>query len=816
MIETLRQNLRIALRSLRKRPLFLLVSVGSLAVGIGANTAIVSVVDHFFIRPPPGIPNADRMVEVGRGRDGSGFDSFSYPDFLDLREEAEPLRELAGYRMQMLTLSRGEEGDRAFGLLVSANYFRLLGVRPHLGRAFTPEEDRGVNEHPVAVVSHDYWRSRLGGDPEVVGSTLYVSRRPYIVVGVTPPEFRGHVTVGTPDVYLPLVQHPSLNQGRNYFQRRSASFFEVLGLLEPGATVEEADAAVATVFQRLAEEYPETNESRTASVRPFGALPAAIRGPAGLFFGILTTFAGLILLITCANVAGMFLARAGSRRKEIAIRLSIGANRWRLILQLLTESLLVFVLGGVGGFLLATWSLELLTRIQLPAPFPVALEVGADGRVLVFTLGLTLLTGLVFGLLPARASLNLDLLGALKNEGDQGPSSVGRLRRGFVAAQVGASLVLLVAAGLLLRALETAGEMEKGFQAEGAYLTLMDLSAEGYGEEAGRVFQEEMLAYFSRRPLARSVALSADLPLDLSSKGTGVVPEGWEPSEERPRVGVDFNVVSPSYFETLRIPILEGRSFTTADREGSEPVAVVSRTFVRRVWPGQSPLGRRIQWGSSEHTWLTVVGVVEDVHNQVLSETVDPFVYRPLAQLYDPEVHLVLRTGPGVEHGQVVEEVHQGLRSLDPTISLSPVLALDRYTEVGILPQRLAGFLSGGLGLLALLLSGMGVYGVMAFAVSRRRREMGIRIALGAEPGRVLRSVLAGAFRLALPGLAAGALLAVGVGYLLRSLLLGVSPVDPVALAGVTAALAGMVVLGTLVPARRAARIDPGEALRSE
>mgnify|MGYP006277525195 CR=1 FL=1 len=816
MIDQLRRNLRLAVRSLRKRPLFLLVSVASLAVGIGATTTIFSAVDHFLLRSPPGIPNADRMVEVGRGRDGSGFDSFSYPDFLDLRREADPLEELAGYSMQMLTLSRGERGDRAFGLLVSANYFRVLGVQAHLGRTFLPEEDAGVDEHPVAVVSHGYWQNRLGGNRDVVGSTLYVSRRPYTVVGVAPPGFRGHIAVANPDVYLPLVQRPSLNQGRDYFEQRSASFFQVLGLLAPGATLEEADAAVSTVFRRLAEEHPETNANRTASVRPFGALPAAIQGPAGLFFGVLMAFVSLLLVITCANVAGMFLARASSRTREIAIRLSMGSGRLDLVLHLLTEALLVFFLGGVAGFLLAAWSLDALSALSLPAPFPVHLEMGADGRILAFALAVTLLTGSLFGLLPARAALDLDLLGALKDEGERSRSSKGRLRRGFVAAQVAGSLVLLVAAGLLLRALQTAGEMDKGFRAEGAYLTQMDLSAEGYGNEEGSLFQEEILSHFSRRAPVRSVALSTDLPLDLSARGTGVVPEGWESTQERPNVSVGFNDVSPKYFQTLRIPILEGRGFLDSDREGSEPVAVVSRTFVRRVWPGESALGRRIRWGGSEDTWLTVVGVAEDVHNQILAQEMEPFVYRPLAQHYGPEVSLVIRAAPGVDHGPVSQEIRAGLTALDPTMSLSPVLALDRYTEVSILPQRLAGFLSAGLGLLALLLSGIGVYGVMAFAVSRRTREMGIRMALGAEPGRVLRSVVAGAFRLALPGLLVGAVLAVGVGYALRGLLLGVSPADPGALVAVSLALAGMVLLGAIVPARRAARVDPGEALRNE
>ena len=814
MLDPLLQDLRFAFRALRKRPLFFLIPVLSLSIGIGANTAIFSAVRRFLLSPPEGIPNAARAVELGRGRDGRGFDSFSYPDFLDLREEAGPLEKLAGYEMRMLTLSPGEAGERVFGMLVSANYFDVLGVGPHLGRTFLPEEDQGWGENPVVVLSYDYWRARLGSDPDVVGSTLYVNRRPYTVVGIAPEGFRGHIVLAHADAYVPLMQSPSLEGGRDGFESRGSSWFQILGLLRRGATLEEADAAAATVFRRLAEEYPETNARRTVAVKPFGALPVVIRGPAGVFLGVLLAFVGLILLITCANVAGIFLARAAARKKEIAIRLSVGSGRGRLIRHFLTESSLIFLAGGIGGVLLATLGLDAVSSFDLPAPFPIQLDLAPDGLALSFAAALTLGTGLFFGLIPAREALKLDLLSTLKDEGGRRGGSENRWRRFFVTGQVGASLVLLVAAGLLLRALQHAGEIETGFVAEGAYLTFLDLETEGFAPDEGAVFQDEVLEFFSRQPWVDVASLALDLPLDLSANGTGVVPEGWEGTEDQAYLGVDFNAVSPTYFSTLRIPLLAGRVFQASDRSGSELVAVVSRTFAQRAWPGESALGRRALWGTSGDTWLTVVGVVEDTQNQLLTDTPKPFLYRPLAQYYRPEGHLVVRAP--VDPAQVVQGVHQGLRSLDPNLSLSPVIRLERYTGVGTLPQRVAGMLSASLGLLALLLSGMGVYGVMAHSVTRRTREMGIRAALGAEPGRVLRSVLLGAFRLALPGLAVGVVLSLGVALLLRGLLLGVSPLDPLALLGVFGAMVGMVLAGTLVPARRAARIDPAEALRHD
>ncbi len=810
MLDPLVRDLRFAFRSLRHRPLFLVIPVLSLTIGIAANTVVFSGVNGLLLEGTNGVPNAKRLVEVGTGRDGSGFDGFSYPDFIDLREQAAALAEVAGYKYQMFTLNRGDAGVRAFGLLVSANYFDVMGVRAFRGRTFLPEEDADFDGHPVAVLSFDFWHNRWGGDPNVVGSTVYVSRQPYTVVGIAPESFRSHTALGNPDVYVPLMQHPSLNQGRNYFEARGSDWFSALALLEDGATLSDANAEVATVFRRLAAAYPETNARRTGSVRAYGPLPSIMQGYAGTFLAVLLAFVTLILLITCANVAGMFLARATARQREIAIRLAVGSSRGQLIRQLLTESLVVFLLGGIGGVILAGWTLGYLGSLTLPGPFPVGLEIPMSGAAMVFASVLTLATGVVFGLLPARHALGLSVLGILKDEGAQPRSSAGRLRRAFVAAQVAASLALLVAAGLLLRSLQHAGQIETGFETEGAYVTFLDLTTEGYTPEDGSAFQNEILEHFAAQPWVESVALSIDLPLDMSTHGTAVIPDRWEKSVEEEYMSSRYNAVSFDYFAALRINVLEGRGFSPGDRAGAEEVAVVSRTFAERVWPGESAVGRRVEARGT----VTIVGVVEDVPNSSLTEVPTPLFYRPLTQAYGDEVYLVFRSA--ADPALILRETHQGLRALDPRIALSPVIELGRFTGIGILPQRIAGGLAASLGLLALLLSTMGVYGVMAFAVAQRTREMGIRMALGAEPGRVLRSVVLGAFRLTLPGVVLGAILAVAIGIVLQSLLLGVSPRDPAAHIGAVLSVGGMVLAGTLIPARRAAQVDPAEALRHD
>lgn len=791
------------------------VAALSLAIGIGANTAIFSAVNSLLLEPLPGIDRPDRIVELGRTREGRGFDTFSYPDFLDLREQAGPLEEIAGVRMESMSLSRGEAGERVFGVLASASYFRVLGAEPALGRLFLPEEDVGIGEHPVAVVSHRFWRNRLGGDSAVVGSTLRLNRHAVTVVGVAAPDFRGHMAGVVPDVWVPIVQYSVLTRSDDtIFQHRGASWFQAIGRLTPGTTVEQADAAVKAVFARLAEAHPGTNARRSARVIPLGPVPGGGRGPVTGFLAVLMGLVGLILVITCVNVAGMFLARATAREKEIAVRLALGSGRGRLVRQLVTEGLVVFVLAGAVGVVLAAWGLELLSLDALPFPVEVSLDLSPDLRVLAFAAAATLGTGILFGLIPALQATRLDLVPSLKDEASTPGSRSGWLQRILVGGQVTLSLVLLVGAGLFVRSVQRASEIETGFEARGVSTTSIDLSLEGYeGANEGRAFQERLLEAIRAIPGVEGAALAGDLPLDMSRNSTTAYPEGWE--GERRWVGVDFNVVSIGYFETLRIPLLRGRPFTAADREDAEQVAVVSRTFARDIWPGEEVLGRRFRFGGDEAPFVTVVGVVEDVKNQLLTEEARPFVYIPLAQRYRPHMSVVVRA-PVLSHEVVARDLERTILDQDPSLSMTPVMALRRVTEVGVLPQRLAAGLTGALGLLALLLSGIGTYGVVAQTVSRRTREVGIRMALGAGRGRVAREVLSSGMRLALPGLAIGAILAPGVGHLLRRFILGVSPTDPLTLTVVGAALLGVVFLGSWVPARRAAWISPSEALRSE
>ncbi|MBW3535817.1 MAG: ABC transporter permease, partial [Gemmatimonadetes bacterium] len=739
-------------------------------------------------------------------------DSFAYPDFIDIREGVPALDAAAAYRLETLALSRGGEGERVNAIFVSPEYFRVLGLMPTAGRFLTPEEDRGVGEHPVAVLGHGFWRDRMGAAPDVVGATIQLNRRPYTVVGIGPADFRGHMIGYVPDVYLPIVQHPPMSEGRDYLDQRGASWHQTLGLLRPGGTVDELNAQLTGLGARLAEAHPATNANRTFSALPLGPIPGGGRGPASLFLGVLMGLVGLILVVTCANVAGMFLGRAAAREREVAVRLALGAGRGALLRQLTVEALLVFVLGGAVGAALAVFGVGLLRPDLVPTPVPIDFDVSPDGRVFAFAAAVTLVTGLVFGLLPALQATRLDLVRSLREDVRSGG---GRswVRRAFVTAQVGFSLVLLMAAGLFVRSLQQASELETGFDPSDTYMAGVDLSLEGYDAEEGRGFQQMLLDRIRELPGVSAAALAMDFPLDMSSNGTVVRPEG-RPEEER-GVPVDFNRVSPGYFGTLRIPLLQGRDFSVADDAGSEAVAVVSRVFAERVWPGEEPLGRAFRWGlGGEAPLLTVVGVVEDVKNSLITEAAKPFVYLPLSQSYDPGAHVVVRAGGGIT--AVAPSLRRAILEADPSLSFTPVIALESYTRLGILPQRVAAGVTATLGLLALLLAGLGVYGVVAHAVGQRTREMGVRMALGADRSDLLRLLVRGGIALALPGVVVGALLSVGVGSVMQSLLLGLSPADPWALGTVALLLVGVVVLASFVPARRAAGVPPMEALRHE
>ena len=808
------RDVRYAVRSLRREPVFALVAAGSLAVGIGANTAVFSVADAVLLRPLPGIPTYDRVVELGRSHRGEGFDTFAYPDFLDLRESVPALEEAAAFSLEILSVARDGAGIRANGQLVSPAYFRVLGLEPERGRFFTPDEDAGVGEHPVAVVTHRFWEREMGADPGALGSTVSVNRVAYTVVGVTPQDFRGHMIGLEPDIYMPMAQAPVM-KGRNDLDNRGASWHMALGLLAEGATLEQLQEQLAALGTALAEAHPRTNQARSFRAQPLGPVPAGGRGGIRLFVTALLGMVALILLVTCTNVAGMFLARALSREREVAVRRALGAGRGALARQLTVETLLVFLLGGGAGIWLGAWAVTLLRPDLLPVPVPVHFDLGARPEVLAVSLGVTLLAGLLFGLLPAAQASRTDLVRSLRSESGTGGRGTGRLRTIFAGAQVGLSLVLLATAGLFLRSLQRASVVETGFDPTGAYTTYLDLSLEGYDTAEGRVFQADLLASLRSLGWVTGASLSTDLPLDLSRSSTGVFPAGWDDAEDQRALGVDFNRVSDGYFETLGIPVLQGRPFAPSDREGNAPVVIVSRAFVEAAWSGGEPLGRTIQIGrGGDARVLEVVGVVEDVKNQLITDEATPFLYLPIGQDYGAAVQVVVRTS--LERARAVPDLRAAILEMDPSLSLGSVVSLERFTSVGILPQRIAAALTSALGLLALLLSGLGIYGVISFAVGRRRREIGIRMALGESRRSVIARFVRSGLGVALPGMLVGGILALLGGRVLRALLLDLSPHDPVALGGVSLLLLGVVVVATWLPARRAARVDPARSLRVE
>lgn len=814
-MDRLLQDVRFALRGLRRRPLFAVVAAGSLAIGIGANTTLFGAVNGLLLKPLPGMPNAEQVVELGRGRAGSGFDTFTHPDFADIRTATPALAAATAFATAAVSVAQEGEGTRAFATYADEAFFQVLGLVPAHGRWFTAQELAGVGE-PVAVLSWDLWQNTFGGDLTIVGGTVRLNREPFTVVGIAPASFQGQTIGARADLYLPLSRHPLMAaDGEN----RAASWHWALGLLAPGSTVDEVNAQLAGVATRLSSVHPETNENRTFSAVPLGPLPGGVRPSARLFLGVLMGLVGLVLLVTCANVGGMFLARAAHREREVAVRLALGAGRGALVRQLTVESMVVFVLGGVLGFTLAVWAAALLRPEVLPFETPLNVDLSPDLRVLAFSVAATLGTGLLFGLLPALQATRLDLVASLREEGRgaAGGRRGSRLRRTFVAGQVGFSLVLLVAAGLFLRSLQRAATTETGFDPEGAYMTALDLSLEGYDREEGHLFQVRLLESLRGRFWVQAAALATDLPLDLSSHGTVTVPEGWPADAPDPGLGVEFAQVSPGYFETLHIALVAGRDFQSTDTDGSERVAVVSRSFAQRAWPGEDALGRNFLFGSLDPergTVYRVVGVVADVKNQLITDEAGPMVYAPLAQQWAGATQVVVRAQGGLE--QVGPALRAAVLDVDPSLPQATVVDLADFTAVGVLPQRVAAGLTSALGLLALFLSGLGVYGMVAYAVGQQTREIGIRMALGADRARVLARVVREAAWLALPGVGVGALLAFGVARVMQGMLLGVSSLDPVALGGVALVLLAVVGVATWLPARRAASVDPAVALRHE
>ncbi|NKB90514.1 MAG: FtsX-like permease family protein [Acidobacteria bacterium] len=806
-------DLRLAVRSLVRRPLFTGLAVLSLAVGIGANTAIFSAVNRLLLKPMSGIENSDRIVEVGNTTEG-GFYAVGYPDLVDLRAQRDAFEEVAGWLPGTMSRARpdGDGGERIGTMHVSSNYFGLLGTAPYLGRFFRPDEDRGVGEHPVVVVSHRFWRSSLGADAGSLGTVLLLNREPHTIVGVAAPGFRSHLAAIRTDVWIPLMQAPELLAQPDRLQDRAASWVMVLARLMPEQSVEETNALVATVFARTNAIVNGTSQQRSARAAVLRPVPAGGRDGVAIFLTALSGLVVLLLLVTCSNVAGMLLGNAAGRQREMAVRLAMGCSRMRLVRLLGTEALVLF---GALGVLLARGLLARLTFASLPVPFLLDLDLSMDLRVLIFTLALTLFTGLIFGTLPALRSTRPSLVPALKEESTNASPAALRLRRVLVSGQIGFAVVLVSAALLFLRSLGAAEAVDVGFRADDVVVTSIDLSFEGYTTpELGLQFYDDLLTRVRAIPGAGPAAVSTDLPLDLSRNGAVAALDYQSPEDREAHLEIEVNQVSRAYLEVLSIPVLRGRGFEQSDTRASGLVAVVSQTFAERAWPDASPLGHSFELRGAAEGVYTVIGVAADAKNAEPTEIPRPFAYLLIDQNYAPGV--VLTTVLPGPFEQVAPALRTAILEVDPSLSLVPVRTLADYTGVAVLPQKVAASVTSSLGAIALFLSGLGIYGIVALLVAQRVREIGIRMALGAERRGVVARVMWSAVKLTLPGFVLGAIGALAMGPVLRSMLIGISPTDPLALVGVIAGLALVVCGATMIPAVRAARIEPVDVLRCQ
>ena len=819
MFDSWLQDLRYAVRLLRRNPLFALTAVLSLAIGIGANTTIFTIANALLFKPPLGVADASRLVDVGRSQDGQGFDNGSYSNYLDIRARNTVFSGIYAYRLAPEPMSlRGKDGaERIYGEMVSTNYFNVLGTPPHIGRLFTSDDSEQPAATPLAVLSHRFWMRRFNGDPAIVGQTLVLNGRPFMVIGVTPEGFHG-TTVLTSDLWVPvnMVGELASRLPPAILTSRESAWLVMGARLKPGVTVGQAQAELANIGRALEQEFPDANRGRGLRVVASSPVPGD-GAPVAAFMAVLMAIVMLVLAIACANVAGVLLARATTRRREIAVRLAIGAGRGRLIRQMLVESTLLFLIGGSGGLVLARLMTGALLSLLPAVPLPIDVTLALDGRAVVFTLTLSLVAAILSGLAPAFHASRAEVVGALKSDTQGGPERIW-LRHAFVVSQVALSIVLVVAAGLFARALQRASEIDPGFDPHGVELATLDLSLGGYTADTGRVFARELIRRVRETPGVQAAALSAVMPLGDRGIGLGglAVP-GVEPRNGRRFFDVDWNVITPGYFATMKMALLTGRDFSDADREGTPSVVIVNETAARQWWPRQDALGKTLlqETGRPDAPdavrTLTVVGVARDSKYRNLGEDPRPFVYVPIQQQYMSRTVVAARSA----HGQrLAGELRALLASMNPNLPIVQSLTFDAYSQLGLLPQRIAASVAGSLGLVGVLLAAIGIYGVTAYMVSSRTREIGIRMALGAERASVVRMVLRQGLTLTMIGAAIGLAVAAAASRLLGSLLFGVGATDPLTFIGSTLLFVVVGAAACYVPARRATAIGAMDALR--
>jgi predicted permease len=828
LVESFFADVRFAFRWLRKSPGFAVVAVASLAIGIGFNTALFAVVDALLFKPlPVAVPEqlVDLFTSDSTGK--STFSTSSYPDYLDLQAQNEVFDGLVGYSPMLAALNLDNRSRLSMGEIVTGNYFQVFGVRAALGRTILPDDDKPTSPR-VAMVSHRYWTRELGSAPDAVGKSIRIRGSSYTIVGVAPSEFSGMVPMLSPEMWItasasldvePVGMHDTIPSptGMTRLDRRADRWLFIRGRLKPGTSIDQARANLTLLMSRLEAANPITNKARRLTLRLTNdvhfhpaADPIVVPIAAGLMMVV-----GLVLLIACANLASMLLARASSRQKEIGIRLAIGASRARLVRQLVTESVLISMLGAVGGTLLALWLTSVVASLSLPLPIPLAFDLRIDARVLAFTLAATFVAGLLAGLAPAIQASKPNLVADLRGEGLACPSMGRRwtLRDALVAGQMAVTALLLVVAALLTRSLVAAQRTNAGFAVNSLAILSTDTGMLRYSDERSRQFYDQAMDHIRSIPGVESVALATRVPLQVNANRWEI----WVP--DRHRVGehgdtIEVTTVSADYFKTLGVAVVEGRGFTGADRPDTPRVAVVNETFARRYWPGESPIGKIVRSRASDGPAFQIVGVAADHKVLTLSEPPTPFLHVARTQRPNSYTAIIGRTRG--DANALLRDMRRELLALEPNLVFVENQTMEAEVDATLFPMRASAWLVSGVGAIAMLLAAIGLYGVIAYSVARRTREIGIRIALGAKPAAVVRLVLQQGLVIAAAGLVAGGLLAAIAARAISGVLYGVSAADPVSWLAAGAVLLGASALANLVPAWRAVRVAPSEALRME
>jgi predicted permease len=822
---TFLQDLKYGARLLAKAPGFTVIAALSLALGIGANTTIFTLINAVLLNPLP-VADPSQLVSVWttdeRNQGGQlGFLQLSPMNYKDLRDKNEVFTGLAAHQGIPLNIAvNGGEPQQVFGEIATGNYFSLLGAKPVVGRTFTTDDDKNPGETLVAVLGYGEWQKRFGGDPSVVGRMMTVNGQSFAVIGVMPKGFKGTNAIGAPALWVPYMTYPVTTNG---FlgeliapNQRRGLVFNVTGRLKPGVSAQQAEANLKTIARQLAQEYPNENGGRGVTIVPLAqaTINPGFRNNIVMAGGLLMTIVGLVLLIACANVANLLLARAAVRQKEIAVRLSLGASRGRLIMQLLTEGTLLTLIGGAGGLLLAYWAQGLLWSFRPPFLQADAVDLHPDVRVLLFTIGVSFVTGIVFGLAPAVQASRPDLVVELKEKtgAPAGANRMFSLRNMLVAAQIALSLIALIGAGLFLRSLQNAQRINPGFDAEHLAVLSFDLGAQGYTEERGRQFQQRVLERAVSVPGVQAAAAGSTVPLFQGGFARTVFLEGQDASDRRAGKLVQITVGSAHYLETLGIPLMRGRALSDVDQPNTPTSVVINETMAKRFWPDQDALGKRFKFFGQQN-FNQVVGIAKDSKYNFIGEEPTPYIYQATTQVYQPQLSLFVKAArPEAVLGTVRGEVQQ----LDRNLPLTGVFTLTEIFDQSLWAPRMGASLLAVFAGLSLVLAVIGIYGVMAYSVSQRRRELGIRMALGASRADVLRLVVLQGLRLTMMGVACGLVASFAASRLIASMLFDVSPTDVVTFVAVPALLALAALGASYLPARRATRIDPMVALRYE